>query len=142
MSRQIVKDKHTELILKENEKRIKAISTEFDPVIGTGCGDRRFHFHLDGFPIEDQYLPTELKSNPFIKQLAEAGSVDAYLDELYDECDREAERNGEPPIERNYESDREQIVEQFIRLRMQYDPFFFFAVFIYIKPKGGALPFR
>ena len=25
---------------------------------------------------------------------------------------------------------------------MKHDPFFFFATFIYIKPKGGGLPFR
>ena len=134
--------KHTADILKENEKRIKEFNTPFNPVVGEGCGDKRFHLHLEDFPIPDQYLPMAMKRIPLVKQLMEAGSIEAYLNELYDECDREKAEQGLPPMERNYDFDKEQLVEQFTRLRMKHDPFFFFGVFIYIKPKGGGLPFR
>jgi len=135
-------DKHTLAILQENEKRIKDFSTHFNPITGIGCGDKRFHLHLDDFPIPDQDLPVEMKKIPLVKQLMEAGSLEKYLEELYDECDQENEAQGLPPMQRDYDFDKEQLVEQFTRLRMKHDPFFFFGVFIYIKPKGGGLPFR
>lgn len=131
-------DRHVLDILQENEKRISDFNSSFNPVTGEGCGDRRFRLHLPDFPIPDQDLPVEMKKIPLVRQLMEAGSVEAYLDALYEECDRESAE----PVQRNYGFDKEQIVEQFTRLRMKHDPFFFFAVFIYIKPKGGGLPFR
>lgn len=133
---------HVEDILVENEKRIVDFSTPFNPVLGEGCGDKRFRLHLDDYALPDQYLPIEMKSIPLVKQLMAAGSIDAYLQELYKECDKEQTERGLPPIERNYDFDREQLEEEFFRIRIKYDPFFFFAVLIYIKPKGGGLPFR
>lgn len=133
---------HVEDILAENEKRIADFSTPFNPVLGEGCGDKRFRLHLDDYALPDQYLPIEMKSIPLVKQLMAAGSIDAYLQELYKECDKEQTKRGLPPIERNYDFDREQLEEEFFRIRIKYDPFFFFAVLIYIKPKGGGLPFR
>ena len=135
-------ESYPEAILQENEKRIREFNAPFNPVLGEGCGDERFHIHLDDYAITDQYLPVEMKGIPLVKQLMEAGSVESYLDTLYDECDRENEAQGLPPMERNYDFDREQLEEQFFRLRIKHDPFFFFAVLIYIKPKGGGLPFR
>lgn len=136
------KDKHTDAIIQENEKRIKEANTSFNPVVGEGCGDRRFHLHLDDYAIPDQYLPMEMKKIPLVKQLMEAGGIESYLNTLYDECDRHNAEQGIPPMQRDYDFDREQLEEQFFRLRIKHDPFFFFAVLIYIKPKGGGLPFR
>lgn len=143
MPRQISNiDKHITEILAENDKRIKAISTPFNPVVGEGCGDERFLLHLDDYAIVDQYLPMPMKKIPVVHRLAKAGSIEKYLDELYEECDKERAEQGLTPIERNYTFDREQINDLFLRLRIKHDPFFFFAVLIYIKPKGGGLPFR
>ncbi len=135
-------DKHVADILAENDKRIKAISTPFNPVVGEGCGDKRFLLHLDDYAIVDQYLPVAMKKIPVVQKLAKAASIGAYLDELYEECDKDREGKGLPPIERNYTFDTEQVNELLFRLRIKHDPFFFFAVLIYIKPKGGGLPFR
>ena len=135
-------DKHITDILAENDKRIKAISTPFNPVVGEGCGDERFLLHLDDYAIVDQYLPIPMNKIPVVQKLAKAGSIGTYLDELYEECDKERVEQGLPPIERNYAFDREQVNDLFFRLRIKHDPFFFFAVLIYIKPKGGGLPFR
>lgn len=143
MPRQISNtDKHITEILAENDKRIKAISTPFNPVVGEGCGDERFLLHLDDYAIVDQYLPMSMKKIPVVQRLAKAGSIEKYLDELYEECDKERAEQGLIPIERNYAFDREQLNDLFFRLRIKHDPFFFFAVLIYIKPKGGGLPFR
>lgn len=128
----------TRRILRENEKRQKVINATYNPFTGEGCPGRRFHLHLDDFPYEDQYLPTDMKKYPLVKQLMEAGSVDAYLDELYEECEAE----GMDMSEVDRASDRDKIIEQFTRIRMKEDVYFFFAVFIFIKPKGGGLPFQ
>lgn len=125
-------DKHVLGILKENEKRIKEINTPFNPIKGEGCGDKRFLLFLPDFPIQRQQLPVSMKKIPLVKMLIELGSCKAVIEELHKDID-------EPY---NLEEELEQLVEQFTRIRMKHDPFFFFATFIYIKPKGGGLPFR
>ena len=125
-------DKHVLGILKENEKRIKEINTPFNPIKGEGCGDKRFLLFLPDFPIQRQQLPVSMKKIPLVKMLIEFGSCKAVIEELHKDID-------EPY---NLEEEMEQLVEQFTRIRMKHDPFFFFATFIYIKPKGGGLPFR
>ena len=138
MSRQVTSkltdalDKHVLGILKENEKRIKIINTPFNPIKGEGCGDKRFLLFLPDFPIQKQQLPVSMKKIPIVKMLIEFGSCKAVIEELHKDID-------EPY---NIEEEMEQLVEQFTRIRMKHDPFFFFATFIYIKPKGGGLPFR
>lgn len=131
MQRSITTDKNVKAILTENEKRHKAINVAFNPVTGVGSPGKRFHLHLDDFPIEDQYLPNEMKKIPLVKMLLEFGSLKAVLEELYKDCEEN----------HDLEFDLKQLTEEFIRLRMKYDVYFFFAVFIYIKPKGGGLPF-
>lgn len=118
------------LILRENARRLEEINTPFKPIIGEGCPDDRFHLHLDDFPIEDQYVPVEMKDIPMVKQLMELGSVKAFVEELH-ECSSE---------EYDLEHECQLVKEQFIRLRMKHDVYFFFAAFIIIKPKGGGLP--
>lgn len=123
-------DKHVLGILKENEKRIKKINTPFNPIRGEGCGDKRFALSIPDFPIQNQQLPVSMKKIPLVKMLIEFGSCKAVIEELHKDID-------EPY---NLEEEMEQLVEQFTRIRMKHDPFFFFATFIYIKPKGGGLP--
>ena len=125
-------DKHVLGILKENEKRIKEINTPFNPIKGEGCGDKRFLLFLPDFPIQRQQLPVSMKKIPLVKMLIEFGSCKAVIEELHKDID-------EPY---DLEEEIEQLVEQFTRIRMKHDPFFFFATFIDIKPKGGGLPFR
>ena len=125
-------DKHVLGILQENEKRIKKINTPFNPIKGEGCGDKRFTLYLPDFPIQCQQLPVSMKKIPLVKMLTEFGSCKAVIEELHKDID-------EPY---NTDEEMEQLVEQFTRIRMKHDPFFFFATFIYIKPKGGGLPFR
>ena len=125
-------DKHVLGILNENEKRIKEINTPFNPIKGEGCGDKRFLLFLPDFPIQRQQLPVSMKKIPLVKMLIEFGSCKEVIEELHKDID-------EPY---NLEEEMEQLVEQFTRIRMKHDPFFFFSTFIYIKPKGGGLPFR
>ena len=124
-------DKHVLSILKENEKRIKEINTPFNPIKGEGCGDKRFLLFLPDFPIQRQQLPVSMKKIPLVKMLIEFGSCKAVIKKLHKDID-------EPY---DLEEELEQLVEQFTRIRMKHDPFFFFATFIYIKPKSSGLPF-
>lgn len=123
-------DKHVLGILKENEKRIKEINTPFNPIKGEGCGDKRFLLFLPDFPIQRQQLPVSMKKIPLVKMLIEFGSCKAVIEELHKDID-------EPY---DLEEEIEQLVEQFTRIRMKHDPFFFFATFIYIKPKVEVSP--
>lgn len=119
-------------ILAENKDRLKAINVTYDPIKGIGCPNERFHLHLDDFTIEDQYLPIEMRKIPLVKMLVEFGSIRGVVKELHKDDEEEYD----------IEFDIKQLEEQFIRLRMKHDVHFFFAVFIYIKPKGGGMPFR
>lgn len=119
-------------ILKENARRLKEISAPFKPVIGQGCPDERFLLHLSDFPIEDQYLPIEMKKIPMVKMLLELGSVEAFVEELHSDSD-------EPY---NLEQECQIAKEQLVRLRMKHDVYFFFAAFIVIKPKSAGAPFH
>ena len=61
-----------------------------------------------------------MKKIPLVKMLIEFGSCKAVIEELHKDID-------EPY---NLEEEMEQLVEQFTRIRMKHDPFFFFATFI------------
>lgn len=128
MRRQVGLNIDIKKILSENEKRLKEINSEFDPIKGIGCPDKRFLLALDDYPIKEQYLPVEMKEIPLIDMLLKYGSIKALIDSM-NVCENECD------------FDRKQLEEQLMRLRMKYDVYFFFAAFIYIKPKGGGLPF-
>lgn len=119
-----VTDKNSEAIIKENKKRLEAIHAVFNPITGENSIGQRLHVHIDGFPIEDQWLPKDMMAIPLVKQLADAGSVEKFL----------TERMGVEASDGNIE----QLVEQFFRLKIEYDVAFWMASLAYIKNKGGG----
>ena len=72
------------------------------------------------------YLPIEMLSVPLVRNIVRAGSVRAFLKDEFGEdyqyCD----------------SDRQKVVEQFVRIRCRHDFAFWAATFVYIKAKGGG----
>lgn len=113
-------------IIEENNRRNAEIYARFDPISGFGSVGERVKVVIDDFPIRTQYLPIEMMKVPMVRQLAECGSIKAFLKEL------------EAYQEENHESDRLKVISQFIRIRNKHDFPFWAATFVYIKNKGGG----
>ena len=111
-------------ILKENDNRNADVYQKFDPISGIGSIGERVEVHIDGFPLETQYIPVEMLSIPLIKLLIKCGSIIKFLTE-----ELEVEYSDE---------DRLKVIEQFVRLRCRYDFAFWAALYVFIKNKGGG----
>ena len=111
-------------ILKENDNRNADVYQKFDPISGVGSIGKRVEVHIDGFPLETQYIPIEMLSIPLVKLLIKCGSIIKFLTE---------------ELEVEYsEEDRLKVIEQFVRLRCRYDFAFWAALYVFIKNKGGG----
>ena len=111
-------------ILKENGNRNADVYQKFDPISGAGSIGKRVEVHIDGFPLETQYIPVEMLSIPLVKLLIKCGSIIKFLTE---------------ELEVEYsEEDRLKVIEQFVRLRCRYDFAFWAALYVFIKNKGGG----
>ena len=111
-------------ILKENDNRNADVYQKFDPISGAGSIGKRVEVHIDGFPLETQYIPVEMLSIPLVKLLIKCGSIIKFLTE---------------ELEVEYsEEDRLKVIEQFVRLRCRYDFAFWAALYVFIKNKGGG----
>ena len=111
-------------ILKENDNRNADVYQKFDPIRGVGSIGKRVEVHIDGFPLETQYIPVEMLSIPLVKLLIKCGSIIKFLTE---------------ELEVEYsEEDRLKVIEQFVRLRCRYDFAFWAALYVFIKNKGGG----
>ena len=111
-------------MLRENERRHAEKFAPFNPITGEGSLGERAAFACSDFPIETQYLPVEMMNEPFVKALAEKGSVEKLV------CDVLC-----LPVS---EQVREKIIEEFVRIRVLYDFAFWGAMLVYIKRKGGG----
>jgi hypothetical protein len=113
-------------IIKENDRRNAEIYARFDPISGIGSiGDRK-KVVIEDFPLKTQYLPVEMMRVPLVRQLAESGSIKAFIKYL-------GAYNSE-----TFAEDRLKVIEQFVRIRNRYDFPFWAATFVYIKNKGGG----
>ena len=111
-------------IIAENQRRNAEIHAKFDPVSGYGSVGERTEIFIEDFPIPTQWIPVEMTNVPLVRQLVEAGSICAFLTDY---------------MEVEYtETDRLKVIEQFVRLRNQYDFAFWAAILAYIKNKDGG----
>lgn len=108
--------------MRENNRRNAANTAPFDPISGLNCVGERTKVEIKGFPLKVQYLPVKMMSIPLVQKLIRIG-VDGLLKELNSDA---------------LDQDRQKIIEQFIRLRIEYDFSFWAAMFVYIKNKGGG----
>ena len=116
-----------EALLKENERRRGEIFAPFDPVTGLNSVGERAEFAIKDFPLRRQWLPVEMMEESLVKALAEAGSVKKVVKELSDGSDLS-----------DLSDLSEELVKEFIRVRIKYDFPFWAAILIYIKRKGGG----
>lgn len=113
-------------IIEENNLRNAEVYARFDPISGFGSVGERVKVYIEDFPIRTQYLPVEMMKVSLVRQLAECGSIKAFLQEF------------EISDEKDYENDRLKVISQFVRIRNKHDFPFWAATFVYIKNKGGG----
>ncbi len=113
-------------IIEENNRRNAEVYARFDPISGFGSVGERVKVYIEDFPIRTQYLPVEMMKVPLVRQLAECGSIKAFLQEIG------------ATDEEDYENDRLKVISQFVRIRNKHDFPFWAATFVYIKNKGGG----
>lgn len=117
-------EKAIQLLLEENERRRSIVYALFNPVTGEGSVGERTALYIKDFPLQKQYVPTEMMDEPFVKRLVKAGGIENLIkDEMGMQVTAEA---------------IEKVVENFIRIRIRYDFPFWCAMFVYIKKKGGG----
>lgn len=113
-----------EKILKENDRRNEEIYALFNPVSGEGSVGERVKVSVSDFAIPVQWLPVDMLSVPFIRKLADCGSIDKFLSDVLHVAPNE--------------DDFHKVAEQFIRVRYKYDFPFWAATLVKIKNKEGG----
>lgn len=109
-----------EEMLEENARRMARFNGDFDPVSGRGSVGERFQFKVTG--MEALHLPVAMRDEPLVADLIKAGSLTKYLN-------RRRKTAG---------LTREDILDEFNRIRMRHDFPFWAATTVYIKYKGGG----
>lgn len=112
-----------EKIIHENERRNRERNSPFNPITGEGCPLERKRVVISDLSLPVMYLPVSMMCDGFISSLMKSKSVKAFLENLDEDTDDE---------------NVEQVVERFIRTRIKYDFFFWCAMYVLIKPKGGG----
>lgn len=110
-------------ILKENERRNAVMSARFNPITGEGSIGEREKVTIADYPTPIQYLPVEMLNVPLVRQLADAGSIGAFIKSIGEEDSKEQ---------------RERVIERFVRIRCRHDFPFWAALYVFIKRKGGG----
>lgn len=70
-------------MLAENERRLKRLRAEYNPITGEGLGEllgeERAIINIPDYPIPQQWIPKEMLKNKLIKEILKAGSIEEYL---------------------------------------------------------------
>jgi hypothetical protein len=111
-------------ILLENERRNKVIKAPFNPITGEGSILDREKVCISDFPLPEQYLPLSMLKVPLVKKIIKAGSIRKFITDAL-KCEYT-------------ESDKQKVIEQFIRVRIRHDFCFWAAMYCFIKQKGGG----
>lgn len=120
-----------EIILAENQKRLDVLQRRYNPVTGQDAPGMRFEtFIADFLGGEKLFLPVEMLMEPFIVALLNCGSFQEYIHKFL-------------PKDGDYNTQREAVLRNFIRLRCKYDFYFFAYAYARIKNKDGGpdIPF-
>lgn len=111
-------------LISENNKRLEAINTPFNPYSGEGAVGERVKVSIEDSPIPVMHLPVEMMDYPLVKALVRRGSFEDFI--IKD-------------LKTPYNSDdRLKTLWAFIRIRIKEDFCFWAASFVYIKNKGGG----
>lgn len=111
-------------LISENNKRLEAINTPFNPYSGEGAVGERVKVSIEDSPIPVQYLPVEMMEYPLVKEIVRRGSFEDFITKSL-------------KVEYTHE-DKMKALWAFIRIRIKEDFCFWAASFVYIKNKGGG----
>lgn len=111
-------------LISENNKRLEAINTPFNPYSGEGAVGERVKVSIEDSPIPVQYLPVEMMEYPLVKEIVRRGSFEDFITKSL-------------KVEYTNE-DKMKALWAFIRIRIKEDFCFWAASFVYIKNKGGG----
>lgn len=106
------------------ENRVRNSSVKFNPITGEGAPGKRKRVEIKGLDTEVQYIPVAMAAEPIVAQLVKEQSLEAYLKRL-----------GVTPS--GMEISR--IADQWTRLRITYDFYYWAARFVKIKGKEGEI---
>lgn len=111
-------------MIRESDKRLKALHAPADPVTGEGMEGPRRPLVIPDFPIPTQYVPEEMLAFPLVRRILEAGSIKDFA------------RSFAP----DYPAAKveQYIKEAVVRERLRCDFPFWAATLVYIKNKGGG----
>lgn len=115
-------------LLDENTRRSETLLAPFNPYTGENSVGERFLLTLPDYPLTTQWLPVTMQSAPLIKQLKNAGSLNAFIKQ-----DNYLSAFPE-------EKARSIAVNILTRLRCRHDFPFWAATFVYIKDKDPGQP--
>lgn len=111
-------------LLTENARRLTSINATFNPYTGEGAVGKRKRVYIEDFPIPEQWLPVEMLDIPLIKQIIKAGSIYDFITNT---------------LGVTYsDSERQKVIDAFVRVRYKEDFCFWAASTVYIKNKGGG----
>ena len=76
-------------ILEENERRLKVLRSDFDPITGENAPGERRHLCIQDFPIPVQNVPVQMFDDGLVRKLHECGSIQHYLETTddFDDCE-------------------------------------------------------
>lgn len=76
-------------ILEENERRLKVLRSDFDPITGENAPGERRHLCIQDFPIPVQNVPVQMFDDGLVRKLHECGSIQNYLETTddFDDCE-------------------------------------------------------
>lgn len=111
-------------LLLEDERRCAQNNRTFNPITGEGSIGERKKVVIKDHPLPTQYLPVGMLNVPLVKLIVKHKSMKVF-------CEKE--------LDAEYtEENRLKIIEQIVRIRIQYDFAFWAALLVYIKNKGGG----
>lgn len=125
-------DIYSELI-RENAARADRLRAGYDPVTGEGLaellGERRVKLAISDFAIPVQWVPAEMMENKMVRDIARAGSIEAYI------AKKKWKYGAPEPLD---------IERRLRRIRHRHDfcHWAFFCIKIQDKTSGGFIRFR
>ena len=150
-------DKAIRRILTENYRRLARFSAPFNPITGEGSVGERVRVEIPDFVVPLQWLPVDMLHIPFVSRLVRAGSIEAFLNDIYTEkarknlaCSAHGSIDAKSlsrcvnALRQNFEDDFHKISRAFIRIRCRHDFPFWAAYLVKIKNKeaGDDVRFR
>ena len=112
-------------IITEDKKRLNAINSTFNPLTGEGSPLERVPLKLSDYALPVQYIPKSMSNKKLVIELSKYGSIFKFLKSINVPDDE-------------IEQERENLIKQFVLLRIKHDFPFWAYSYVKIKNKFGG----